>query len=139
MTISVQVVGWLDAFADAVRTRDVPRGRTYFDADCRSFGTRAVAVDDLDALVAEQWTPTWMATSGFAFDHETLSVRASEDGSQMVATVQWSSDGFHGGSARARTGRSTIVLRPDPSSPEPALLAVHTHFSMNPVPADLAD
>lgn len=136
MTAEHAVVAWLDAFADAVRSRDIPRGRTYFAADCRSFGTRAVAVDGLDELVEQQWLPTWMATSGFTFDLDSMSLWSADDGSHLTVAARWTSDGFHGGAPRARSGRSSIVLRRDRSGPTPALLAVHSHFSTDPVLAD---
>lgn len=128
---------WFDEFAACVRHRDLESGRRLFDPNCSSFGTRAERLRDLDDLVSRQWSPTWTTTRGFAAVPGTLTAQMADDGSMVVLTSQWESDGVRpDGSTFDRRGRCTIVLRKDDGSAH-GFVALHTHFSLNPE-ADLA-
>lgn len=123
---------WFDDFAACVRARDLTSGRRLFDPACSSFGTRAEHLADLDDLAARQWHPTWTTTRGFSAIPGTLTVEAAADATLVVLTTLWTSDGVRpDGSTFDRRGRCTIVLRRNQGSAH-GLLAVHTHFSLNP-------
>ena len=131
-TPATTVAAWLERFAACVRARDLDAGRAMFDPTCRSFGTRAAQVDDLDELVSEQWSHIWNSTNGFTFDLATLTTFTSEQRDQAVAIVRWTSTGERADSSTFdREGRATIVLHADATSPD-GWLAVHTHFSETP-------
>ncbi len=129
---SVAAMAWFDDFAACVRTQDIASGRRLFDPACSSFGTRAEHLADLDDLATRQWHPTWTTTRGFSAIAGTLTVEAAADGTLVVLATRWRSDGVRpDGSTFDRRGRCTVVLRRDQGSPH-GLLAVHTHFSLNP-------
>jgi len=128
----VAATAWFDDFAACVRDRDLTSGRRLFDPECSSFGTRAEHLTDLDDLETRQWRPTWTTTRGFSAVPGTLTVEAAADATLVMLTALWTSDGVRpDGSTFDRRGRCTIVLRRDEGSAH-GLLAVHTHFSLNP-------
>jgi ketosteroid isomerase-like protein len=89
-----------------------------------------VRAEGLDRLVEDQWRSTWRTTRGFdfAWDDVVVGVR---DGVAWVA-APWASTGFDArGRPFPRRGRATIVLDRGPRG----WRAVHTHFSLDPVPA----
>jgi len=130
MSAPNEVRAWLDQFAAAVRSRDLDAGRAMFASDCTSFGTRMTQADSIDELAQNQWGPIWTITTGFAFEPEPA-LAWSDDGSQVVVMVQWTS--FTDADVPAlRRGRATIVLDQAPHRPL-GLVATHTHFSESPV------
>lgn len=123
---------WFDDFAACVRARDLVAGRRLFDPSCASFGARTDHLTDLEDLVDRQWSPTWTTTQGFAAVPGTVRVVGAQDGSVVVVTARWGSEGIRpDGSTFERRGRCTVVLRADDDAPH-GLLAVHTHFSRHP-------
>jgi len=136
MAADADVVDWLERFARHVRERDFDRGSTMFHRDVIGYGTWTPTAVGLDALIDEQWRPVWQRTTGFRFDTETASVIRHDgaDGTELrVVTSRWASCGEPtNGHAEPfeRRGRATIVLRRD--TPDAPLLALHTHFSLDP-------
>ena len=132
-------VAWFEEFAACVRACDIDGGRRLFDPDCASFGARAEHLVGVDDLVARQWHPTWTSTQGFASVPGTMAVETAADGTVVVLTALWQSQGLvDDGSTFARRGRCTIILRADAAAPH-GLRAVHSHFSLSPeadAPAD---
>lgn len=130
---------WMEEFAACVRRRDIDAGRRLFDPACSSFGARAERLGDLDDLVARQWHPTWTTTRGFVLVDDSLSAAPSDDGSLVVAMALWTSDGVRDDRTTfPRRGRCTVVLRADAEARH-GLLAIHTHFSLDPETGDPAD
>jgi ketosteroid isomerase-like protein len=123
------VRAWLRSFAAAVRAADTEGARGLFAEDVVAFGTAATHVQGLDRLVREQWRVTWEATRGFEFAWDDAHVAARGDVAWVAAP--WSSTGFDArGRPFPRRGRATIVLRREARG----WRAVHTHFSLDPVP-----
>ncbi len=121
---------WLLTWQDLIAQGDFDAARPLFDKDVVGFGTVAVRADGLPELVACQWQNVWTRTSGFRFLMDTLTVWG--DAPLRVAAVQWVSTGQDArtGLGFERRGRATIALRWDGL----ALRALHTHFSIDPVP-----
>ena len=123
---------WFEAFAACVRAEDMEGGRRLFDPDCASFGARAERLIGVDDLVARQWHPTWTSTRDFAAVPGTVAVETAADGTVVVLTALWGSEGVQDdGSTFDRRGRCTIILRADGAAPH-GLRAVHSHFSLSP-------
>lgn len=123
---------WFEDFAACVRAEDIEGGRRLFDRDCASFGARAEHLIGVDDLVARQWHPTWTSTRGFSAVPDTLTVDTAADGTVVVLTALWESEGVQDdGSTFGRRGRCTIILRADDDAPH-GLRAVHSHFSLSP-------
>jgi ketosteroid isomerase-like protein len=124
------VLAWLREFAAAVRAADYDGARRLFHRGVVGFGTVAARVEGLDRLVLAQWRSTWGVTRGFDFAWD--DARGGVEGDHAWVAAPWSSTGFDpGGRPFERRGRATIVLRRRPRSP---WRAVHTHFSLDPVP-----
>ncbi len=130
---------WFDDFAACVRAEDIEGGRRLFDPDCASFGARAEHLVGVDDLVARQWHPTWTSTRGFAAVPGTMAVETAADGTVVVLTALWESEGVRDdGSTFDRRGRCTIILRAEATAPH-GLRAVHSHFSLSPEVGGPAD
>jgi ketosteroid isomerase-like protein len=122
-----EVLGWLEAFAAAVRDVDYDAGRAMFAPDVVGFGTVGVLLSGLETLMTLQWKRVWGVTSGFCFDLDTATVRTSGDVAWVA--VPWASR--TGKSDRGpfdRRGRATYILH----RREGKWLAVHTHHSLDP-------
>jgi len=122
-------VRWLEEFAAAVRAADYAGGAALFDPDALGFGTVAERAQGLETLMREQWRQVWGSTEGFRFD--LAGARIEVEGDLAYAATGWSSTGFLAdGAPFPRSGRATIVLRRRADG----LRAVHTHFSLSPLP-----
>ena len=122
-----EVHQWLVEFAQAVRARDVEKGRSLFAPDVVGFGTRTAHMAGLDALVEQQWKPIWNSTHGFSFQFD--DVHAAIDGDIAWAAAPWTSWGIaNDGKNFQRLGRATYVLQRRGGK----WLAVHSHHSLNP-------
>ena len=129
--VETSVREWIAAWGLEVASVDMTAARSRFADDVVAFGSFAEVVHGIDELQAKQWAIVWPAISGFSFRIDELIVIASDDGCQAVAVVPWDSVGKHAdGSAVARPGRATVVLRRE--SPADPWLGVHTHFSLVP-------
>ena len=121
---------WLLRWTACIATDDRDAARDLFDPLVLGFGTVAVRADGLEDLLRSQWGRVWCRTRGFRFLLETLSCWHG-DGLHSLA-VQWESTGLAADSGEPflRRGRATVVLcgRGD------GLRAVHTHFSVDPLP-----
>jgi len=114
---------WLDEFAHAVRSRDPGLGASILAADAVGFGTVVARYGDRDELGEQQWANVWPRTRDFRFDRV---VGCWTDAAHTTVAAQWSSTDAD--SEAIRRGRATLVLRQVGDS----VVAVHTHFSMNP-------
>ncbi len=122
-----EIKPWLEAFAYAVRERDVDRGHAMFSPDVIGFGTVTPRAENLDDLVADQWNAVWPNTENFDFDYDQLTGSIAGDTAWVAAP--WSSVGFDtSGRPFDRHGRATIVLQRSADR----WLAIHTHFSLRP-------
>lgn len=119
---------WLEQFAHCVRARDFAAAQQMFDTNVSSFGTWTGRMDGLDDLVSRQWSNVWPKTTGFEI--ELQDAFGGSDVSGSWAAVTWKSHALNGDGSRGfeRRGRATFVFRRDAGK----LLAVHTHFSMEP-------
>ncbi len=118
---------WFEEFQECVRTVDFAAGRAFFADDVVAFGTRADVVTGLDALVANQWQPTWPNIADFAFLVDQL--HTGQNGDLAWAVVPWTSTGYHpDGTPFERPGRATLVFVRRGGR----WLAKHSHFSLNP-------
>jgi ketosteroid isomerase-like protein len=123
-----EVHQWLADFAQAVRARDIEKGRSLFAPDVVGFGTRTAFMAGLDALVEQQWRPIWNSTHGFCFQLD--DVQAAIEGNLAWAAAPWTSWGIaNDGKNFQRRGRATYVLQRRGSK----WLAVHSHHSLNPI------
>ena len=123
------VIAWLDAFAAAVRRKDIEAGRAMFAPDVLGFGSVTVRAEGIDRLIEDQWRNVWPVTRDFAFDASNLLIGG--DGRTSWIAAQWSSFGRRAdGVEFRRSGRVTIVLE----EVDGTLLARHTHFSLEPAP-----
>jgi ketosteroid isomerase-like protein len=122
---------WLEAFAAAVRERNLAKGRTLFAPDVVGFGTRTAKMTGLDSLVENQWQPIWNSTEGFTFDLK--DAHGEIDGDVAWAAAGWESWGVGADGKRyRRLGRATYVLHRRGGK----WLAIHSHHSLNPLPVN---
>jgi ketosteroid isomerase-like protein len=121
------ILKWLTAFETAVRTRDFAAGRALCAKHVVGFGTVAARADGLDQLESAQWQCVWPVTEGFAFDPSTLRF-GGQAGSYWVAAAWSSSGSVETPFPIERRGRATLILR----NTAQGLLAIHTHFSIEP-------
>lgn len=126
--LNMRVRDWLERFAACVRERDIASARSMFDANVASFGSWTGRMLGLDELVARQWMNVWPKTCGFVFDLDHAFGGIDADGAW--AAVTWKSNAVEadGAAGFERVGRSTFVFKVVGGE----LIAVHTHFSMNP-------
>lgn len=124
----VEIRAWLEAFATTVRAVDYERGREMFSPDVVGFGTYAGIREGLDALEDGQWRHIWGVTRGFRFRLDEL--RAGASGNLAWVAVPWDSEGKRDGQWFARPGRATLILE----CRDGRWLAIHSHFSLYPVP-----
>jgi ketosteroid isomerase-like protein len=120
---------WLESFAACVRERDFDAARAMFDGEVCSFGSWTGRMCGIDELVARQWSNVWPRTCGFRFDLDNAFGHATASGAWAAAT--WTSRALNddGSPGFERRGRSTFAFR---RTAEGVLVAVHTHFSMDP-------
>jgi hypothetical protein len=111
---------WLRSFQQAVEARDFTAGAELFHRDATGYGTRCEVACGLDALITDQWTPVWLATTGFRFT--AVDAMHESEGAFIVA-ARWESLSLTGASRR---GRSTLLLTGEP------LRCLHSHFSLVP-------
>jgi ketosteroid isomerase-like protein len=128
--VAQEARAWLLAMQDGVRRADFAAGRTLFADDVVAFGSRAgTLLHGLDELAAQQWSGVWPAISDFTFALDQLDCRATQEVALLV--VPWTSTGYApNGTPFDRPGRASILL----ARRSDAWLAVHTHFSLVPVP-----
>lgn len=115
---------WLTQFAEAVRSGDTSRGAPLFAPQSRGFGTVTSSYDNRDELIDQQWSQVWQRTHDFAFDPP---LAVWQSGDTMTVAVTWSSRRMK--THELRRGRATFHLVPDQHG---VLVAVHSHFSMEP-------
>ena len=98
-----------------------------FDSACFAFGTRNSSLDGLDALVTNQWGPTWLVTTGFRFAEGSVHTWLSDDLTQASVAALWSSYPDEELQRPVRTGRATFVLRH-----HERWRCIHSHLSYTP-------
>jgi len=125
-----ELLGWMDAFAEAVRTIDFDRGIELFDPG-------ADVADGLGCLVDEQWRFIWPHTERFRFIEGSVSTGMGGDGLLAWTMGLWESSIRETGPEGRRRGRATILLRRRETS-EP-WRAFHTHFSRLPSESDASE
>ena len=120
---------WLRALQDCVRRVDYEAGRALFAEDVVAFGSRAgTLLHGLDELGTQQWSGVWPNITDFTFTLDQLDCRSGGDVALLV--VPWTSTGHHeDGTSFERPGRATLGL----ALRNGTWLAVHTHFSLNPL------
>ena len=155
------VTAWLDKWADAIASNDIPRGEALFAPEASGFGTVTLRTQGRADLIERQWRQVWPRTRGFEFDRETMAIHVSPDARLASVQALWRSFSNQGAGGedivsdgivsegiggeetgagpaeggRERRGRATIVMtRAGASAP---WSCVHTHFSMWPDMADL--
>lgn len=123
---------WLADWGDEVAAVDFAAGARRFDRDVVGFGTKADAVNGIDALRGQQWEHVWPAIADFRFEAADADVWVSPDGLLGVIATAWCSTGRNAdGSTFPRNGRATVVVRRDDTS-QP-WRGCHTHFSLQPL------
>lgn len=124
------VEAWLLRWTACIAQDDRVAAQDLFDAQVLGFGTVATRADGLQALLQAQWGRVWGRTRGFRFLLETMCCWHVEG--LLCLAVQWESTGLDAGTGEpfSRQGRATVVLREGSDG----LRAVHTHFSIDPVP-----
>ncbi len=122
------ILGWLDNWAACIRSGQFAEAALMFDKHVLGFGTVAIEAKGLDDLVQQQWMKVWPKTEGFRFDNASVETWGADG--LAVAAVHWSSQGIdaRSGALFSRHGRATLVLQRRGEN----LIAVHTHFSINP-------
>jgi ketosteroid isomerase-like protein len=118
---------WMEAFAQAVRTRDYTAGQELFSEDVVSFGTYSHRLIDLQDLVENQWEPIWSTTRNFQFHQETIHCEIVGDLAWVASS--WQSEGrLPNDECHLRVGRATLILRWQ----DDGWKAIHSHFSLQP-------
>lgn len=127
--LDANVREWLERFATCVRERDFDTAKAMFDSEVCSFGTWTERMCGIDELVARQWSNVWPRTCGFEFDLDEAFGHATSTSAWAAAT--WSSRALNddGTPGFLRQGRATFAFR---RTADGELVAVHTHFSMDP-------
>jgi len=122
---------WLHTFEGCIQKNELERGRPLFHPEVYAFGTVVKEVDNLNELIANQWTPVWQGTSDFTFTRDSIRTITASNYSVTVTSL-WSSSrkGDPRGTA-SRVGRCTIVLEQSDAN-EIGLVATHSHFSKIP-------
>ena len=121
---------WLLRWTAFIAAGDTASARHLFDEQVLGFGTVATRADGLENLLQSQWGQVWNRTRGFRFRLDTMRCWHG-DGLHGLA-VQWDSTGLEAGTGAPfwRHGRATVLLR----GRGDRLRAVHTHFSVDPLP-----
>jgi len=123
--------GWMDAFAKAVRGRDLAAGLALVEPDIVGFGTSAHRASGADTLRRRQWSRVWPRTRGFAFDKGSTRMILSADGKLACVLAEWTSlVASNKGKATRRRGRCTVILAKGAAGWK----SLHTHFSLRPRP-----
>ena len=118
---------WFREMERYTQNLDFTRARKLMAADVLAFSTRTNVMTGIDALVEDQWTPTWPRLRDFTYDLDQLHVRVSGD--FVLAVVPWNSTGFDSdGRSFLRPGRATIILEQQNGD----WLAIHSHYSLAP-------
>jgi ketosteroid isomerase-like protein len=121
---------WLRQWQACVRAVDFAGGRRLCAPELMAFGTRAVMVDGVDRVMAEQWRHVWPGIRDFTVDVE--QARGAATGDRAWVAAPWISRGVRpDGSTFPRPGRLTIAFE----RRDGRWLAVHTHFSLAPTGA----
>lgn len=130
MPLNEDVRDWLKRWQDMIAQGDYSRAKHLFAQDVTGFGTVAVRAEGIEELCRKQWENVWTRTWGFAFD--TQAMRVWRDGHLVGAALEWISNGKDAVSGQpfTRHGRCTIIWRIE----DDHLVALHTHFSLNPAP-----
>jgi ketosteroid isomerase-like protein len=126
-----ELLAWLDRFAAAVRAVDPAAGRALFAPDVVAFGTVGAMMVGREELVEHQWLKVWGVTTCFRYDLARAHCGAAGD--LAWAAAPWESRGVRDGTPFDRRGRASFVLRREGA----AWLAVHSHHSLDPHPADI--
>jgi hypothetical protein len=125
--LRAETAAWLEEFAACVRNRHYEQARNLFSDAVIGYGTNVRSVVGLTELEQRQWRVIWEASTDFRFNLEHLVLFGDER--LVVAVLAWSSVGYDTEQAPfQRPGRATIVL----SRQGGVMLAVHTHFSLDP-------
>jgi ketosteroid isomerase-like protein len=123
---------WLAEMESCVRAQDYARCRAIFADDVTGFGTREAMAIGLDALERDQWRHVWGRIRGFTFLTDQLRCGIGGDDVAWLA-CPWTSEGPDGaGGWVRRPGRISAILQ----RRDGAWLAIHTHHSLAPEPAD---
>lgn len=129
------LLSWLDTFASCVTARDLNSAKALFTTNVHSFGTRTIEALNIEELIAEQWEPTWLRTTGFKYLSDSIDIILSADETMAVILARWESQGVDSPTLwdkqtpYYRSGRCTFTLKKSASN---IWLCVHTHFSMDP-------
>lgn len=121
---------WLTSFQACVRAHDYATARSMFSRRVVSFGTRAEIARGIDALERDQWRQVWPRIREFTFTLDALACSGDDHG--LCVIVPWTSLGEGPSGHVARPGRATLYLVPEGER----WIAVHSHFSLMPAPAD---
>ena len=122
---------WMDAFAKAVRARDLDAGLGLVAQGIVGFGTSIHRANDADTLRRRQWSRVWLRTRGFSFAKDGMRVILSGDGKLACVLAEWTSQAARPkGKAARRRGRCTVIL----AKRAAGWKSLHTHFSLTPQP-----
>ena len=113
---------WLDRFVSAVRNNDLAAGRDLFAPDVVGYGVISDRMLDLDALVDEQWRPTWRQVAAWSVTDVDLAVAAEN---VAVLAFCWRRENPDGSGL---SGRATVILRLSADG----WVCVHSHLSASP-------
>ena len=118
---------WFRDMERHTQNLDFTSARKMMAADVLAFSTRTNVMKGIEALVNEQWKPTWPNLRDFTYNLDQLEVRVSGD--FALAVLPWNSKGFDtSGKSFMRPGRATIVFQRQNG----AWLAIHSHYSLAP-------
>ena len=118
---------WFREMERHTQNLDFTSARKLMASDVLAFSTRTNVMTGVEALVEEQWTPTWPSLRDFTYDLDQLHVRVSGDFAWAV--LPWRSTGFNSdGTSFPRPGRATIIFEQQNG----VWLAIHSHYSLAP-------
>jgi ketosteroid isomerase-like protein len=125
------LLAWFDALQTCVRAVDFASAERLFAPDVMGFGTYKDIAVGREELRAAQWSNIWPTITDFTFRLDRL--HWGMDGKLAWAACPWDSTGYGpDGAAFYRPGRVTVIF----DCGADAWLALHTHFSLYPRPAN---
>ena len=118
---------WFHVMEGCFRDLDYDTARKFMADDVVAFSTRTNVMTGIEALVTQQWMPTWPNLRDVSFNFDQLHWGTSGD--LAWAIITWNSTGFHpDGTSFPRPGRATVIFERRNGT----WLAIHTHYALAP-------
>ncbi len=127
--MNTQILGWLNAFASAVRSKDYRLGKNLYYENSINFGTKTNYSKNIEEYSQLQWEIIWDSSRDFNFI-EILDSSLNDNIGYCLVT--WSNITKVKLKETFREGRATFIFK----FFDGKLLAIHSHFSEYVYPAN---